>query len=112
MSTTTHHVATKYGTGQKTLPSYIIGLALSLLLTLISFALVAKHLLSDKATYILLGVLAILQLIAQTVFFLRMNTSEEGRWNLMPFIFTIVIVLVLVFGSFWIMYNLNYNMVH
>jgi cytochrome o ubiquinol oxidase operon protein cyoD len=103
---------TEYGTRQKTLKSYLMGLGLSLILTFIAFALVSKHLLAGPEIYIALTVLALLQLYAQVVFFLRLNTTSKGQWNTMPFLFSIVIVLVLVFGSLWIMYNLNYNMVH
>jgi len=105
-------IATKYGTGRKTLKSYLMGLGLSLLLTLCSFVLVGKHLLPTAYIYVSISILAILQLIAQVIFFLRLNSSEEGKWSLMPFIFTIVIVGILVGGSLWIMINLNYNMVH
>ena len=105
-------IATKYGTGQKTLKSYLLGLGLSLLFTFLAFALVGKHLLPNQYIYITIAILAVCQLIAQVFCFLRLNTSPKGRWNLMPFIFTIVIVLVLVIGSLWIMFNLNYNMVH
>lgn len=103
---------TSYGQGRKTLSSYMKGLLSSLIFTFSAFSLVIYKPISVHNIYILLAVLAVLQLIAQVAFFLRMNTSAEGRWNLMPFIFTIVIVLVLVFGSLWIMFNLNYNMVH
>lgn|SRR3990167_6568881 len=112
MSTSHGDIATKYGSGRKTLKSYLTGLILSLAFTLLAFLLVAKHALSVPHLYISLAVLAVLQLIAQVVCFLRMNASKEGQWNLMPFLFTIVIVLVLVVGSLWIMYNLNYNMMH
>ncbi len=105
-------VATKYGMGLKTLKSYIIGLGLSLIFTIASFSLVAVHALSNTAILLSITALALAQLIAQVVFFLRMNKTAEGRWNLMPFLFTLLIVLVLVFGSLWIMYNLNYNMTH
>lgn len=105
-------VATKYGTGRKTLKSYLLGLGLSLLLTLCAFLLVGKHLLASQYLYILLAVLAICQLITQVICFLRLNSSAKGRWNLMSFIFTIFIVAILVGGSLWIMFNLNYNMVH
>ena|SRR3989338_8015030 len=103
---------TKYGMGLKTLNSYIIGLGLSLLFTLAAFHMVGKHLFSVPTTYISLAVLAILQLIAQVVFFLRMTMNPEGRWNSMPFLFAILIVAVLAGGSLWIMYNMNYNMMH
>lgn len=102
----------KYGNREKTLKSYMIGLALSLIFTMIAFECVGHHLLTHAHLYILLTVLALAQLLAQVVYFLRMNVTTAGQWNTMPFIFTLVIVLVLVFGTLWIMYNLNYNMVH
>lgn len=101
-----------YGMGKKTLKSYMIGLTLSLLFTLASFAIVLNHTLPVAYIFIALTVFAIAQFIAQIIFFLRMNASKEGLWNLMPFLFTILIVFVLVGGSLWIMYNLNYYMMH
>lgn len=108
----TEATAVKYGYRKKTLTSYFIGLFLSLAFTFIAFYCVGHHVMSDTALYGLITGLALLQLFAQVVFFLRMNTTKDGQWNTMPFLFTIVIVLVLVFGSLWIMYNLNYNMMH
>ena len=102
----------QYGVGQKTLKTYLIGFGLCIILTLIPFYLVAAHIGSDVMLYIALAIFAVIQLFVQVVFFLRLNSSPEGQSNLMPFLFTIVIVLVLVVGSFWIMYNLNFNMVH
>lgn len=107
-----NEVTIKYGAKLKTLKSYVIGFVLSLLLTLMAFGFVGEHLFTERMLYVLLVALALLQLFVQVVFFLRMNTTTEGRWNTMPFLFTIVIVSVLVFGSLWIMYNLNYNMMH
>ena len=101
-----------YGTGKKTLALYFTGFALCLVLTIIPFVIVGQHLLSDEALYIALAVFALIQLYVQVVFFLRLNASPTGRWNTMSFLFTLVIVVVLVFGSLWIMYNLNYNMMH
>ena len=110
-----HHTAdaaTKYGTGRKTLKSYIIGLGLSLLLTLLAFWLVTNHMANTQSLYVFLAVLAILQLIAQVICFLRLNTTREGKWNTMPFLFTILVIVTLVIGSLWIMFNVNYHMVH
>jgi len=113
MSEVTNNTMTaKDKRGVKTLKSYIIGLLLSLILTLTSFTLAGYHLMTTEHLYIFLTLLALIQLIVQVVCFLRLNASPDGRWNLMPFIFTIVIVLVLVIGSLWIMFNLNYNMMH
>jgi cytochrome o ubiquinol oxidase operon protein cyoD len=106
-----NHIITA-GTGKKTLKSYLVGFVLCLILTLASFAVAGKPLLNTVQSYIVLGVLAVAQLFVQVICFLRLNTSKEGRWNVMSFLFTILIILVIVGGSFWIMWNLNYNMMH
>lgn len=100
----------KYGTKAKTLKAYLIGLGLSLIFTCIAFAIVGEHRIDAPMLYILVTVLALAQLFTQVICFLRLNVTAEGRWNTMPFIFTLLIVAVVVGGSLWIMYNLNINM--
>lgn len=102
----------KYGAGMKTVKAYMIGLFLSLVFTFASFWIVTDHRMSQETLFVLLSVFAVAQLVSQVVYFLRFNMSPEGKWSTMPFLFAILIVLVLVFGSLWIMYNLNYNMMH
>jgi len=104
--------------GLKTLKAYVIGFIVSLLLTLLTFLLVSmhidpvnkQHLFSTNGLILSIMALAVLQLFVQSACFLRLNSSKEGRWELMPFLFIIFIVLIFVFGSLWIMYNLNANM--
>jgi cytochrome o ubiquinol oxidase operon protein cyoD len=103
-------VGESYGTSPKTLAAYITGLVLSLILTCAAFLLVGKHLLSDGTLYIAISLLAFLQFCVQSLCFLRLNAGPEGRWNLYPFLFAIFVVFVVIGGSLWIMYNLNYNM--
>lgn len=98
--------------GQKTLQAYVTGLLLCVVLTFASFGLVEMHLLAGGPLYIALAGLAIVQLLVQCVCFLSLNGSREGQWNLLPFIFTIMIIGILVGGTLWIMYNLNYNMMN
>lgn len=107
-----HDIDSEYGTSKKTLTSYITGLILCILLTLAAFALVQKHLFTNRNIYISLAILAVVQLWVQVACFLRLNASREGRWNLMPFLLVIVLVGILVVGSLWIMYNCNYNMMN
>lgn len=99
-----------YGTSPKTLGAYVTGLVLSFLLTAAAFLAVEKHLFSTEMLYITIAVLAIAQFAVQTLCFLRLNAGPEGRWNLYPFLFAVFVVFVVVGGSLWIMYNLNYNM--
>lgn len=100
------------GLGKKTLPIYLLGFVLSLVLTAMAFFVVAFRWGDPIHLYLTVAILALIQLFVQVVCFLRLNASPEARWNLVSFVFTIVVVLVLVGGSMWIMYNLNYNMVH
>jgi len=104
--------STLSGNGHKTLTTYLVGFNASLFLTIIAFYLVFRHLLSDTHLYIAVVLLALAQLYVQVIFFLRVNASKESRMNLLSFLFTILIITVLVGGSLWIMYNLNYNMMH
>ncbi len=105
-----HDTSMEHGAGKKTLASYIVGFLLCLILTFIAFGLVKMHVLADVYLYISLAALAIIQLFVQTICFLRLNASKEGQWNLLPFLFVILIIAVFVGGTLWIMYNLNYYM--
>ncbi len=113
-----HHEATiEHTSDRKTLSSYVVGLTFSLILTLLAFAIIEfgiieKRIFTNQFTYISLTVLAVTQLIVQAICFLRLNSSREGQWNLLPFLFTIFIIAILAGGSLWIMYNLNYNMMN
>ena len=95
-----------YGTYQ----SYTVGFVSSILLTLVSFYLVAYSALPPNTLYVVVGVFAITQLFTQLVFFLHLNTHSKATWNLLSFLFTLVVVLILVIGTMWIMYNLYANM--
>ena len=55
-------------------------------------------------------VTAVIQILVHLVCFLHMNTKSDEGWNMTAFIFTVIIIAILVVGSIWIMWNLNYNM--
>lgn len=94
------------------LSTYITGFILSIICTLIAFSVVQTHAFAPQALYLSVVALGVLQLVIQIFCFLRLNTSaEEGRWNLVTLLFTLIVVAIVVTGSLWIMYNLNYNMV-
>ncbi|MBI2285715.1 cytochrome o ubiquinol oxidase subunit IV [Candidatus Saccharibacteria bacterium] len=95
--------------------NYVTGFALSLGLTLTAFALVWRYVDSDRQIFsensllIWVAGLAIVQLFAQLVFFLHLGRESKPRWNLAVLAFAATIVIILVFGSLWIMANLNYR---
>jgi len=100
----------KSGTSPKSLSSYVTGFILCIILTLIPFMVVGKHLLPHDWIYTILFLCAFVQLLVQVICFLRLNTTKEGLENTLSFIFVIVVVFVLIGGSMWIMWHLNYDM--
>ena len=93
--------------------SYLIGFILSIILTVIPFAMVMNGNDGSISHSTILAVvvgMAVIQVIVHLVYFLHMNTSSEERWNLVALLFTAMIIGIVVVGSLWIMYNLNINM--
>ena len=94
------------------LKSYIIGYILSLVLTVEAYLMVVNQTFSPSVIiYTVLG-LAIVQLLVQLFFFLHLNRAVRAPWNIIVLLFMGMVVAIIVFGSLWIMHNLNYNMSH
>lgn len=102
-----------YGTGEKQLNIYIFGFIACIFLTLLSFWVVNATSLKSVDKFFILYFSAFFQFIIQLFCFIRLNTkTAQGRLNIMSFIFTIVVLITILAGTLWIMWNLNYNMVH
>lgn len=93
-----------------TYKSCVYGFIISVILTLISYWLVKVRVFSPSNLYIAIAILAFIQLLTQLIFFLHITAEKKPRLNLISFAFTITITAILVGGSLWVMYNLNYNM--
>jgi cytochrome o ubiquinol oxidase operon protein cyoD len=94
----------------RTVASLTMGFILSVLLTLSAYFVVVQHLVPDAFILIVIIILAFMQFIVQLVFFLHLDKETGARWNLIIFLSTVSVVLIVVVGSLWIMYHLNYNM--
>lgn len=90
--------------------TYIIGLILSIVLTLIAFGVVMTGGLGTMATLVTVVVTAVLQVLVQLILFMHLNTKAEGGWNVISFVFTLGILTLIVGGSLWIMHNIHINM--
>jgi cytochrome o ubiquinol oxidase operon protein cyoD len=102
----------KHDSAHGTVRSYTIGFALSVVLTLAAYLIVVNH--SFKGwdlTFVLAG-LAVAQLLVQLLFFLHLGRESRPRWNLQVLLFAAGVVFIVVFGSLWIMKNLQYNHSH
>ncbi|WP_380876185.1 cytochrome o ubiquinol oxidase subunit IV [Sphingomonas sp. DBB INV C78] len=89
---------------------YLIGFLLSVVLTVVPFWLVMTGRLDAQATTVIIIALAVVQIFVHTVCFLHVNARSEGGWTLMAYMFTAVMILIVIAGSLWIMYHLNTNM--
>jgi cytochrome o ubiquinol oxidase subunit IV len=90
--------------------SYLIGLGLATLLTLVSFFVAGTTLVWEPSIPVALAVLAIAQMGVHLVFFLHIGTGPDNVNNVMALAFGVLIVFLLIAGSLWIMANMNSNM--
>ena len=104
------HETSHGGASHGSVKSYLIGFILSIILTVIPFAMVMNGTASHSTILAVVVGMAVIQVIVHLVYFLHMNMSSEGRWNLVALLFTAMIIGIVVVGSLWIMYNLNINM--
>src|SRR5258708_779181 len=88
--------------------SYVIGFVLSMLLTVGAYVVVITKMYTGTILVFVLALLGLTQLIVQLLFFLHLGQESKPRWNVVFFISTIGIILILIIGSLWIMNNLNY----
>ena len=93
-----------------TFKDYAIGFGLSILLTLAAYFLVLKQIFSGAVLDASVALLGMVQAAAQLIYFLHMLKEPRPRWNLVMFLFMLMVLILIVFGSLWIMNNLNYNL--
>ena len=89
---------------------YLIGFALATGLTIVSFYIARSTLVWAPSIPIALSVLAMAQMGVHLVFFLHITSGSDNVNNLMALAFGLLIVMLLVFGSLWIMTHMNHNM--
>lgn len=97
-----HETGAAYGAYR----TYITGFVLSIIITVIAFCLVGFKVFPPVWLYVSVAILALIQLYVQLVFFLHLSTDSKARWNMISFIFAVIVVLILVIGTLWIMFNL------
>jgi cytochrome o ubiquinol oxidase operon protein cyoD len=95
--------------GHGSMKTYVQGFVLSVALTLLAYGAVVGHWFSGSAVLAFILVLAVIQLIVQLVFFLHLGDEGKPRLNLTSFGFMLMVLIIVVFGSIWIMNNLNYH---
>ncbi|HVM73755.1 MAG TPA: cytochrome o ubiquinol oxidase subunit IV [Candidatus Paceibacterota bacterium] len=95
---------------KKLMRLYVVGFVLSLVLTLVAYALTTHHALVGTPLLVALMSLAGTQFIVQIICFLHLDRTAASRERLVALGALVLIVLILVVGSLWIMSHLNERM--
>jgi cytochrome o ubiquinol oxidase operon protein cyoD len=90
--------------------SYVIGLALALILTGVSFCVASTSVLWGPGVAVGLVVLAIAQMGVHLVFFLHITSGPDNTNNVLALAFGVLIVFLVMVGTIWIMSHLAANM--
>ena len=90
--------------------AYIIGLALALILTGVSFWVASTSALWGPGVAVGLVVLAIAQMGVHLVFFLHITSGPDNTNNVLALAFGVLIVFLVMIGTIWIMTHMNANM--
>lgn len=97
------------GASHATVPGYLTGFVLSVILTAVPFGLVMSGVRAAVAVPVALA-LAVTQIVVHLVYFLHMDRRSARSWNMAAFLFALIIVAIVVVGSLWVMHNLDLNM--
>ncbi len=108
---TAPHSSTPHSSGHASKGNLWTGSILSILLTVIPFALVMSGAFGAGAgVTVAIFLCAMVQIVVHVYYFLHVNRQAENGWTLLAFLFTAIIVIITIFGTIWVMYHLNANM--
>jgi cytochrome o ubiquinol oxidase operon protein cyoD len=97
------------GASRGSVKSYATGFILSIILTVIPFALVMSGRLSGSMVLSGIFVAAVAQILVHLHYFLHLDASSAMRWNLLALFLALLIMTLFVWGTLWIMGHLNYR---
>lgn len=91
--------------------SYIIGFILSVILTVIPFAIVMGETFGNPNWAIaIIFILGTSQMLVHLHYFMHVSLRVDEGWQAMSLIFTVLIIVIIMAGSIWIMFHLHENM--
>jgi len=93
-----------------TMRDYVIGFALSVVLTAVPFWLVMARPLEAGPTAAIIIAFAVVQIVVHMIYFLHMSPKSEGGWTITSLLFTLIVVGIMLAGSLWVTHHLNTNM--
>lgn len=89
--------------------SYVWGIGLGILFTVVPFALVHERAMSRFKLWIVIGAFGFAQMLVHFRFFLHINFGQK-REDLQLILFSALVLLILIGGTVWIMGSLAVRM--
>ena len=88
------------------LQSYLWGFMFSVLLSVAAFGVMLCGFFGRETTMVVLGCLAMLQLLVQLRYFLHIDGRRESREDLYLILFSALVLLMMVIGTVWVLGDL------
>ncbi|CAA3706607.1 hypothetical protein [Candidatus Portiera aleyrodidarum] len=87
----------------------IIGFIISLILTILAYIVVLKLIFTILVIKIIIVLFQIIQIIVQLIYFINIKEISILDKNIYigSLLFTLIIIIIIIGGSLWIMYNIN-----
>ncbi|MEM6739944.1 MAG: cytochrome o ubiquinol oxidase subunit IV [Pseudomonadota bacterium] len=106
-----HHGGHHGPDSQGSYRAYVIGFALSVVLTVVPFWVVLAEVEIGLALAlaVIFGLGAI-QILVHVHYFLHVTISAEQGWQAMSLAFTAILLVICLAGSIWVMFHLEENM--
>lgn len=92
------------------LATYGIGYILAVLLTGLSFGIIYFRLLAPHTALVVILVLALIQVLVHLRCFLHVGLTRSSREDLQLILFSAIIIIAMVAGTFVVIDNLNHRM--
>src|SRR5579872_21019 len=95
--------------GEVTIKPHLVCVVPALVLTAMPFGLVAAGTLRPTQTLVVIGVAAIAQVVVHLQYFLHLDLKPAPKNKLIALCFVTVMLFILVGGTLWSMFDLNYR---
>ncbi len=97
--------------GHGTFKSYLVGFGLSVVLTLVPFGIVLGDVMDSTAWAVaIIFTLGATQMLVHIHYFLHVTLKAEQGWQAMSLGLTVLLLVIVLAGSIWVMFNLDANM--
>lgn len=102
-------IDTRHGWTLSFKPQFI-GFVLSVLLTVAVYRIVVHRELTEFLLVATVSAFCVLQALIQLFFFHHIGMESKPHWVTITFLFTVLVLVIIIGGTLWIMNNLNYNL--